>query len=169
MTFNPSQYRVPAGQGGGGRWGSPRDSKAATAQKDVGAQRHAAAVAKLPKGKAQSDYVKKLSDGDLEKLTAILYSSRTSDPAIVHARILVANEMTKRGIDIKKFGALGGGLHAGSGKTGVAPTHHTRAHHRKKPTLSQTSAALRIHKRQAAAAKKKATAAHSAGRATPAL
>jgi hypothetical protein len=61
---------------------------------------------------ARSGAVQKLSDADLKKATQVLYSSRTSDPNVVASRIAVANEMTKRGFDIKHYGALGGGLAA---------------------------------------------------------
>lgn len=123
MSFNPSQYRVPKGAAGGGRWGAPRDASAAKAQKDVPAQHMYTQVMKTPQ-KKQGAYVKGLSDQQLEKLTSILYSSRTSDPAVVAARIAVANEMSKRGLDIKKYGALGGGVH---GKLAPVVGHHSRA------------------------------------------
>lgn len=96
---------------GGSKPGPPRDANAAKAQADPQAQAmYARLVGMTP---AKREYVKGLSDADLEKLTAIVYSSRTSDPNIVHARIAVANEMSHRHIPIAKYGAGGGGLPAG--------------------------------------------------------
>jgi hypothetical protein len=57
----------------------------------------------------RSKYLQGLSDDDLELLTEAVYGTRTSDPDVVQARIAVAHEMGKRGLDIKKYGALGGG------------------------------------------------------------
>jgi hypothetical protein len=137
VSFNPSQPRVPAGQGGGGRWGAARDSKAAAAQKDTRAQQLRSALdSKKPADRGS--YVKSLSDEDLQKLTAMLYSSRTSDPTVVAQRIAVANEMAKRGFDIKKFGALGGGSPAKA-----APA--------KRATPAQVRAVAHVQARRAAA------------------
>lgn len=89
--------------------GAARDAAAAKIQQDPAAQKMYEQLMGM-QGTARAAYVKKLPPDQLEKLTAIVYSSHTSDPAVVQARIAVANEMTKRGLDIKKFGALGGGM-----------------------------------------------------------
>jgi hypothetical protein len=117
VSFNPSEPRVPKGSAGGGRWGgggsgskanAPRDAAAAKVQKNPkAAPLFNKAVSASPKDRAK--YMQGLSDADLELLTEALYSARTSDPTIVQSRIAVANEMAKRGLDIKKYGALGGG------------------------------------------------------------
>lgn len=114
MAFNPKEIRIPKGQPGGGQWGSARNASAAKAQHNPKAMKAADHFAGLPVAQRTS-YLKGLSDADLEALTGVVYSHRTSDPAVVAMRIAVANEMTKRGIDIKKFGALGGGLSAPKG------------------------------------------------------
>jgi hypothetical protein len=117
MSFNPKEARVPKGSAGGGRWGgggsgsetnAPRNAAAAAVQKNPkAAPLFDKATGLPPKDRAQ--YMQGLSDADLELLTQALYSAKTSDPTIVQSRIAVANEMSKRGLDIKKYGALGGG------------------------------------------------------------
>jgi hypothetical protein len=109
VSFNPKQPRVPAGSAGGGRWGAARDSKASSAQKDTRGTKVAGDFADLDPSRRR-DYVKALSDDDLKKLTGVVYSSRTSDPSVVAMRLVVASEMGKRGLDVKDYGALGGGL-----------------------------------------------------------
>lgn len=133
--WNPSQQRAPAGSAGGGRfapgggsassksstkspkktagpkakpWGTARNAEAAKAQANPQAQKMFTDVTNLPPNQ-RGAYVKGLSDAQLQQLTAIAYSSATSDPSIVNARIWVANEMSRRGMDVKKYGALGGG------------------------------------------------------------
>lgn len=109
MSFNPNQQRVPKGQGGGGRFGgTPRDAKAAAAQKSVAAQKAGAQLAATAQNQ-RAAYLKSLSDADLQALTGLAYSSPSSDPAVVQMRLLIAAEMGKRGFDIKQYGALGGG------------------------------------------------------------
>lgn len=112
MTWNPKQPRVAAGSAGGGRWGSAgpaRNAQAAKAQQNPKAQKQYTEILSA-KPDQRADYAKGLSTDDLKALTQILYSSRTSDPDVVHARLAVAAEMGKRGLDIKQYGALGGGL-----------------------------------------------------------
>lgn len=90
-----------------GQW-APKDEAGKQAQRDAGARSN---YGKL-EGASDADadkMLKGMSDTDLRKLTAFAYSSKTSDPRIVKARIKVANEMGRRGIDIKKHGARGGG------------------------------------------------------------
>jgi 2'-5' RNA ligase len=108
-TYN----RQPAGQRNGGQFapGPARDAAAAKVQADPAAQDLYSSIMGTAPG-ARSGAVQKLSDADLKKATQVLYSSRTSDPNVVASRMAVANEMTKRGFDIKHYGALGGGLAA---------------------------------------------------------
>lgn len=115
MTWDEAKH--PRGQAGtpeGGRFvpvGAARDGAAATAQKDKNA---AAAYRALMEatGAAQAAGLKKLSDAGLQQLTAYAYSSKTSDPDVVRARVKIANEMARRGMDVKKYGAKGGGITA---------------------------------------------------------
>jgi hypothetical protein len=133
VSFNPSEPRVPAGVTAGGQWGTPtkakkkttaarskaaaakpgtaRNAAAAKVQQNPQAQKLYGQLLQAPPGQ-RAAYVKGLSTDDLKLLTQIVYSSRTSDPNVVNARIAVANEMTRRGVDIKQYGALGGGLPA---------------------------------------------------------
>lgn len=98
--------RAEAGSATGGQFvavGQARDSKAAESQKDVGAQD---LYRRMLEGKLT---LKDLSDADLQKLSRILYSFKTSNEQVVKARIAVANELDRRGMDVKDHGALGGG------------------------------------------------------------
>jgi len=142
VTFNPKEIRVPKGQPGGGRWGSPRNSSAAKAQGNSKAMKSADDFAKLPANK-RTAYLKGLSDADLEALTEVVYSHRTSDPAVVAMRITVANEMTKRGLDIKKFGALGGGLAVGR-KSAPVSVHIARTVAKKAAAAKGSSSASAV-------------------------
>lgn len=117
--FNPSEPRVPAGSGGGGQWGGgARSDKAAKAQASPKVQAMHKRLAETPPAK-RKEYLHGLSDADLEALSEGIYGSKTSDPAIVAQRIAVANELAKRGIDVKAHGALGGG--PSSSTRGKAP------------------------------------------------
>jgi hypothetical protein len=100
--------RQPAGSASGGQFapGKARDANAAKAQKASGADK---LYSDIVGNGGDAKYIAALSDDDLKKATGILYSSKTSDPAVVKARIAVANEMSKRGFDIKQYGAGGGG------------------------------------------------------------
>lgn len=125
MTFDPSQPRVPAGGPGGGRWGAPRNAKAADAQKNVTARKTADQILDM-KTSERGALLKKMPDDQLKSLTAFLYASATSDPDIVKARIAVANEMSRRGFDVKDYGALGSG-------------HGDRSGHRRRSRSSSSS------------------------------
>jgi hypothetical protein len=92
---------------------------------------------------ARSGAMQKMSDEDLKKATQILYSSKTSDPNVVAARLAVASEMSKRGFDIKHYGALGGGLAAAK----PSPVVHTVS----KPAASAPTARVSGSKLPAAA------------------
>jgi hypothetical protein len=153
VTFDPSKHpRVPAGGPGGGRWGAARDSKAADAQKNTTARKSADQIVGMNTSE-RGTLLKKMPDDQLKSLTAFLYASPTSDPDIVKARIAVANEMSRRGFDIKDYGALGGGSHGAPGqKAGsAAGTTHPRGLSRA-TTLRQAAA-----RSAAAQAKKKRT------------
>jgi hypothetical protein len=119
VTFDPSQPRVPSGGPGGGRWGAPRNAKAADAQKNTTARKSADQVLNMNTSE-RGALIKKLPDDQLKSLTAFLYASPTSDPDIVKARIAVANEMARRGFDVKDYGALGGGSHGAAHGHGSA-------------------------------------------------
>lgn len=109
-NFNSKHPRAPKGGPGGGRFvplGTARNSDAATAQKDPKAT--AAYKALLTaKPDARKKQLAGLKDADLEALTRVLYSFKSSDPSLVAARVAAANELSRRGLDVKKFGALGG-------------------------------------------------------------
>lgn len=107
--------------------GVARSAAATALQKNPAAQK---LYAQLMGTTGRDGYVGKLSTADLKLLTQIVYSSKTSDPNVVHARIAVANEMTRRGIPIQSYGALGGGISPGRAATvkKVAAAKATRKH-----------------------------------------
>lgn len=110
----PRAYkRWPAGASGGqgGQFapGPARNSGQATqAQHDAAAKQLATALMNKTMVQQQTD-LKELTNDDLKRLTAYMYSFKSSDPKVVAARIRLANEMAHRGYDVKDFGALGGG------------------------------------------------------------
>lgn len=105
--FNEAAHpRAKAGASGGtgGQFvkaGKARDSKAAEAQKDKGAEKNSEGI---QTGKVDPS---KLNDTDLQALTKYLYSFKSSDPQIVKARIQVAGQLAKRGMNVNDFGGLG--------------------------------------------------------------
>lgn len=113
--------------------GTARNADAAKAQAADGAQGLYDQLMDTPAGK-RGAYAKGLSDGDLEKAVGIAYSSKTSDANVVAARVALANEAARRGIDIRKYGALGGGK--------AAPT---------KPTPAQVKAVAQVKAKAKAA------------------
>jgi hypothetical protein len=149
VTFDPSQPRVPAGGPGGGRWGAPRNAKAADAQKDTTAHQNADQIIGM-KASERGTLLKKMSDDQLKKLTEFLYASPTTDPDIVKARIAVANEMSRRGFDVKDYGALGSGRgsHGSSSSSASPRSTHPRG-------LSRATAIRQAAARSAAAQAKK--------------
>jgi hypothetical protein len=160
VSFNPNEPRVPSGQAGGGRWGgggsgskanAPRDAAAAKVQKNPKAARLFDKATGLPP-KDRAKYMQGLSDADLELLTEALYSARTSDPTIVQSRIAVANEMGKRGLDIKKYGALGGGTAAKGAPRKVTPAQRAAVAHVQARKAAATPAASPAATRPAASA-----------------
>src|SRR5206468_10475315 len=106
----------------------PRNAAAAKVQKNPKAAPLFNKATGLPP-KDRAKYMQGLSDSDLELLTEALYSARTSDPTIVQSRIAVANEMSKRGLDIKKYGALGGGPAAKGAPRKVTPAQRAAVAH----------------------------------------
>jgi hypothetical protein len=150
VTFDPSKHpRVPAGGPGGGRWGAARDSKAADAQKNTTARKSADQIVGMNTSE-RGTLLKKMPDDQLKSLTAFLYASPTSDPDIVKARIAVANEMSRRGFDVKDYGALGNGRgsHGSSSSSASPRSTHPRG-------LSRATAIRQAAARSAAAQAKK--------------
>lgn len=109
-AFNPTQHpRAAAGGATGGQFvplGQANSASSAAAQADPASQR-GYRTAMTMKTADRNKYIKGLSDGDLEKLSRIAYSSTTSDPHIVALRVAVAKELAHRGIDVRGFGAHG--------------------------------------------------------------
>lgn len=91
--------------------GAARDGDAAKAQKDASAAKAYEALMRATGGD-QAAGLTKLGDKELQALSRYAYSSKTSDPDVVRARVKVANEMAKRGMDVKAYGAKGGGVTA---------------------------------------------------------
>lgn len=149
MSFNPKEPRIPAGQGGGGRWGGgggssksstpARSSDATKAQADPKSAAMYDKLQGLPPAE-RAKYLQGLPSGDLELLTRAVYGTRTSDPKVVQARLAVAQAMGKRGLDIKKYGALGSGP-----QSKAAPG--------RKVSPAQAAAVSHVQARKAAAAK----------------
>lgn len=119
LSWDPSEHpRAAAGAAGGGQFVSPgaaRDQAAGEAQKD---ERAKDLYRLMLAGKVD---VKKLNDADLQKLSRILYSFKTSDERVVKARVTTAGELSRRGMDVKKFGALGGGSKSSTSKAPAKP------------------------------------------------
>lgn len=112
--------RWPAGASGGqgGQFapGPARNSGEATqAQHDAAAKQLATALMNKTIVQQQTD-LKELTDDDLKRLTEYMYSFKSSNPKVVAGRIRLANEMARRGYDVKDFGALGGGINSDKGK-----------------------------------------------------
>lgn len=118
--WDPNKHpRGGKGSAAGGKFvpiGTARDSKAQKAQADTGS-RHQYDKTIRATGNVRTADIKGLSDGKLQALTRTVYSFKTSDPKVVALRIAVANEMAKRGYDVKDFGALGGGINSDKGVT----------------------------------------------------
>lgn len=110
-----AQKRVPKGQTGGGRFapGAARSGTAGStgktyAQLQADPQNRAMYSSLVGKGSAQQrQYLKGLNNTELQNLTGITYSSRTSNQSVVQARFAVAGELARRGLDRKAYGALG--------------------------------------------------------------
>lgn len=108
----------PRGTGDvGGQWVAKNEGGKA-AQKDKRSQELYSKLEDASPDAAKA-MLKGLGDDELRKLTEFAYSSKTSDPRIVAARNRVASEMGRRGIDIKKHGAAGGGAKAATRASAV--------------------------------------------------
>lgn len=98
------RYHVPIGA----EIGTARNSSGAQAQKDtestgryqelVGGDRNAQSVA-----------MRGLNDDQLQRLSRVAYSFKSSNPDVVRLRIGVANELARRGMNVNDFGGLGRG------------------------------------------------------------
>lgn len=109
----------------------------------------------------RAKYLQGLSDSDLELLTQAVYGTRTSDPKVVAARVAVANEMGKRGLDVKKYGALGGGPSAPHAAPGGKQAPRKAAPTRRKVTPAQAAAVAHVQARKSAEPPAKRGQAHA--------
>lgn len=98
------RYKVPIGA----EIGSARNAKAAEAQKDDESRgRYEDFVGADPQAQARA--MAGLKDNQLQRLSRVAYSFRSSDPNVVRLRVGVANELRRRGFNVTDFGGLGGG------------------------------------------------------------
>ena len=130
--FDPAKHpRAPKGASNGGKFaaGPARDAAGAQAQKDTGAQSNAAATVDAADADAK---LKALSDNDLQALSKYAYSFKSADPKVVALRIKIANQLSKRGMDVNNYG--------GQGKaTGSAPKPATKKPATGKPATKKTA------------------------------
>lgn len=96
------RYHVPIGA----EIGTARNSSAKQAQRDVEATDKYNDLVGQDASK-QAAAMKGLDDGQLQRLSMVAYSWKTSDPAVVRLRIGVANELKRRGFNVNDFGGLG--------------------------------------------------------------
>ncbi len=106
---------APAGASGGtgGQFvpvGQARNSQAAGAQKSATAQADYKSFMKMGPAQRKAFVAGLKPDSRLEALSALIYSFKTSDPSVVSGRVAIANQLAARNLDVKKFGALGGGI-----------------------------------------------------------
>lgn len=97
------RYGLPIGT----ELGQARDTRAQEAQDAPGARE---AYAKLV-GMNPREYrahLDGLDDAELQKLSRVVYSSRSSNPTVVQARLAVAAALRRRGMDVNEHGGLGG-------------------------------------------------------------
>lgn len=116
--WDPNKHpRGGKGSAAGGKFvpvGAARNQKAAQAQKSkAGSAGYKAAGS--ASGAERSKLLKGMSDAALQAASREAYSFKTSDPKVVALRIAIANEMGRRGFDVKDFGALGGGINSDKG------------------------------------------------------
>lgn len=114
--------RYPPGHrdGLGGQFapGKARNQKAAKAQKDAPSKSLYNRV--LSAGPKQAKViVAELPDNDLKKLTEIIYSSDEIDPQVAAGRLVVKQEMKRRGLEVKDHGAPEGGKAKGTSQDPV--------------------------------------------------
>lgn len=111
-----ARYHKPIGT----QLGTPRDADAAKAQQNKDA---VGAYQSLLSGNTKAVApLGTMDTGDLEDLTRVAYSYKSTDPKVVALRIRLANELAKRGLKATNYGALGGGKVTGHGKKKVATT-----------------------------------------------
>lgn len=96
------------GQPIGTEIGNPRNKKAAEAQRDTESAGRYGELVGADKD-AQAKAMKGLSDDQLQRLSQVAYSFRSSNPDVVRLRIGVANELARRGFNVNDFGGLGRG------------------------------------------------------------
>jgi hypothetical protein len=96
------------GQPIGTEIGNPRNQKAAEAQKDKESTGRYGELVGADQ-KAQSAAMRGLKDDQLQRLSRVAYSFKSSDPNVVRLRIGVANELARRGMNVNDFGGLGRG------------------------------------------------------------
>lgn len=106
---NYKRYAPGTSGGLGGQFapGKARSSQAAKDQKDKPSQSLYSQVVGSSPRQAKA-IVAELPDTKLKKLSKIIYSSDEVTPAVAAGRLVVKQEMTKRGLDVKDFGAPGG-------------------------------------------------------------
>jgi hypothetical protein len=97
------RYRVPVGS----EIGSARNASGAQAQKDTESTDRYGALVGADRN-AQAAAMRGLSDDQLQRLSRVAYSFRSSNPDVVRLRIGVAGELRRRGFNVNNFGALGG-------------------------------------------------------------
>jgi hypothetical protein len=98
------RYKVPIGS----EIGTARNAKAAEAQKDTESTARYDDLVGQDQD-AQSKAMRGLSDDQLQRLSRVAYSFRSSDQNVVRLRVGVANELARRGFNVNDFGGLGGG------------------------------------------------------------
>jgi hypothetical protein len=107
------RYKVPIGA----EIGSARNASAAEAQKDTESTGRYADLVGTDQA-AQAEALGGLDNSQLQRLSQVAYSFKSSNPDVVRLRIGVANELRRRGMNVNDFGGLGGGS---ARPTGPAP------------------------------------------------
>lgn len=142
--FNSKHPRGSKGTPIGGRFvplGSARNQQAAKAQKAPGAKKEYRS-ALTATGAQRLGQLKKMTPQQLATLSRAAYSYKSSDPAVVKLRVAVANELARRGYDVKDFGALGGGINSDK----KLPTQKAVKVGAKRPSARKRRAAARSAK-----------------------
>lgn len=136
-----NKYKVPIGA----QIGSARNTQNEAANKNPKARaEYTSLMQKYPTGKVN---VGSMSTADLENLSRLAYSFRSSNSAVVAARESIASELSKRGLDVRNFGSLA----PGKGKTSKTTA-------KAKATVKKTVAKKKIVKKPVA--KKPVTRVH---------
>lgn len=119
------------GQPIGTEIGNPRNRKAAEAQQDKESTGRYGELVGADKN-AQSQAMRGLNDDQLQRLSRVAYSFKSSDPNVVRLRIGVASELARRGFNVNDFGGLG--PKSGGGKPRPAGPPARAAAPRRKPS-----------------------------------